>query len=60
MRCEAEMGKEEALVWNAYAEKFQQFDALWGKYGKNRAFYLKCLRRTSSATWFVVRQNWEK
>ena len=31
MRCEAKLGKIEAINWNAYAEQHQQNDALWGK-----------------------------
>ena len=60
MRCEAKLAKREAIGWNAYAEQVQQLDALWGKNGKKRGNWLKCLRRTSSATWCVVRQNWQK
>ena len=60
MRCEAKLGKIEAINWNAYAEKIQRPDALWGRNGKSRGFYLKCLRRTNSVTWCVVRQNWAK
>ena len=60
MRCEAKLAKVEAIKWNAYLEQFQQFDALWGKNGEKTGCWLKCLRRTSSATWCVVRQNWEK
>ena len=59
MRCEAKFGKVEAINWNAYAEQVQQLVALWGKIGKKRGYWLKCLRRTSSATWCVVRQNCE-
>ena len=59
MRCEAKLGKVEAINWNAYAEQVQQLVALWGKIGKKRGYWLKCLRRTSSATWCVVRQNCE-
>ena len=36
MRCEAKLAKREANDWNAYAEQFQQLNALWGKIGKNR------------------------
>ena len=60
MRCEAKLAKREAIGWNAYAEQVQQLDALWGKIGKKTGYWLKCLRRTSSATWCVVRQNWQK
>ena len=60
MRCEAKLAKREAIGWNAYAEQVQQFDALWGKNGKKRGYWLKCLRRTSSATWCDVSQNWQK
>ena len=28
MRCEAKLGKVEAIKWNAYAEQVQQLDAL--------------------------------
>ena len=38
MRCEAKMAKVEAIDWNAYAQKVQQFDALWGKIGKCGGF----------------------
>ena len=42
MRCEAKLAKREAIGWNAYAEQFQQLDALWGKIGKNRGYELNC------------------
>ena len=109
MRCEAKLAKRKAIDWNAYAEQFQQPNALCGKIGKKRlliemltqnnfsnlirceaklakveainwtftqnklsnlmrcesklakrGYWLKCLRRTISATWFAVRQNWQK
>ena len=60
MRCEAKLAKREAIGWNAYALQIQQLDALWGKIGKKRGYWSKCLRRTSSATWCVVRQKWQK
>ena len=59
VRCEAKLGKVEANKWSAYAEQVQQLDALWGKTGKKRGYWLKCIRRTSSAIWCVVRQNCE-
>ena len=36
MCSEAKLIKVEAINWNAYAEQFQQTDALWGKYDKKR------------------------
>ena len=60
MRCEAKLAKRQAVGWNSYAEQVQQLDALWGKTGKKRGYWLKCLRRTSSATFCVVRENWQK
>ena len=59
MRCEAKLAKREVIGWNAYAEQVQQLDALWGKTGKKRLL-IEFLRRTNSATWCVVRQNWQK
>ena len=50
----------ESINWNAYAEQYQQLDALWGKIGKSRSYLLKYLRRKSSATWCVVRQKSKK
>ena len=50
MLCEAKLSKREAIDWNAYAEQVQQLDALWGKIGKNKGYWLKYLRRKSSAT----------
>ena len=41
MRCEANMGKVEAIDWNAYAEQVQQLDGLRGKIGKSRGYWLK-------------------
>ena len=38
MRCEEKMAKVEAIDWNAYAEKVQQLDALWGKNRKSRGY----------------------
>ena len=38
MRGEAKLGKLEAIDWNAYAEKIQHFQALWGKVGKGRGY----------------------
>ena len=32
--------KFEAINWNAYAEKVQQFDAFWGKNRKSRGYLL--------------------
>ena len=40
MRCEAKLAEREAIGWNAYAEQVQQLDALWGKIGKSRGYYL--------------------
>ena len=37
-RCEAKSAKVEAIDWNAYAEQYQQNDALWVKIGKNRGY----------------------
>ena len=50
LRCEAKLGTVEAINWNAYAEEVQQLDALWGKIGKKKGYWLKCLRGTISAT----------
>ena len=36
MRCETKLVKIEAINWNAYAEQYQQNDALWGKIGEIR------------------------
>ena len=36
MRCEAKLGKLEAIDWNASEEQVQQPDALWGKIAKSR------------------------
>ena len=41
MRCEAKLAKREAIGWNAYALQIQQLDALWGKNGKKRGYWLK-------------------
>ena len=38
MRCEAKLAKVEAIGWNAYAEQYQQNDALWGKIGNKRGY----------------------
>ena len=59
MRCEAKLAKVGAIDWNIYAEKVQQLDGTWGKIDRSRSYWLKCLRRKRSATWCVVRQNWE-
>ena len=42
MRCEAKLSKREAIFWNGYAEQVQQLDALWGKTGKKKGYWLKC------------------
>ena len=50
MRCEAKFAKVEVINWIFYAEQVQQLDALWGKIGKKRGYWLKCLRGRISAT----------